>query len=106
MAEQGFLCCYCERRLINEDSHIEHFRPQNDPFVTRSITAIFLLLPEQDSQGRSTPLREPENGWFDEALLVSPLSVDCEERFRFTGDGLIYPAKVDDSGAETTIRNR
>jgi hypothetical protein len=21
MQEQGYLCCYCERRLINEDSH-------------------------------------------------------------------------------------
>lgn len=24
MAEQGDICCYCERRLILDDSHIEH----------------------------------------------------------------------------------
>ncbi|MEM9009171.1 MAG: retron system putative HNH endonuclease [Cyanobacteria bacterium P01_F01_bin.86] len=33
MAEQGYLCCYCERRLVEDDSHIEHFRPQSDPMV-------------------------------------------------------------------------
>lgn len=25
MKEQGYICCYCERRLIDSDSHIEHF---------------------------------------------------------------------------------
>ena len=32
-AEQGALCCYCETRLHEEQSHIEHFRPQCDPAV-------------------------------------------------------------------------
>jgi len=26
--EQGHLCCYCGRRIGPEDSHVEHFRPQ------------------------------------------------------------------------------
>ena len=33
MQEQGYICCYCERRLTEGDSHIEHFRPQSDPAV-------------------------------------------------------------------------
>ena len=33
MKEQGYLCCYCERRLTDDDSHIEHLRPQSDPAV-------------------------------------------------------------------------
>lgn len=33
MLEQGFLCCYCERRLTDDDSHIEHFQPQSNPLV-------------------------------------------------------------------------
>ena len=32
-AEQGGICCYCERELRDEDSHIEHFQPQHDPNV-------------------------------------------------------------------------
>jgi hypothetical protein len=32
MQEQGYLCCYCEQRLDETRSHIEHFQPQyNDP---------------------------------------------------------------------------
>lgn len=30
MAEQGYICCYCERRLTDDDSHIEHLRPQSE----------------------------------------------------------------------------
>jgi len=29
MVEQGYLCCYCERQIDDQDSHIEHFRPQH-----------------------------------------------------------------------------
>jgi uncharacterized protein (TIGR02646 family) len=25
--EQGYLCCYCERRLSTDDFHLEHFKP-------------------------------------------------------------------------------
>lgn len=28
MEEQGYICCYCERRLTDGDSHIEHFQIQ------------------------------------------------------------------------------
>ena len=29
MQEQGAICCYCEKRLALDDSHIEHFNPQS-----------------------------------------------------------------------------
>jgi len=105
MTEQGFMCCYCERRLTDEDSHIEHFRPQNNSLCD-PLDYDNLLCSCQNKIPKGTPRHcgNLKNGWFDEALLVSPLSVGCEERFRFTGDGLIYPAKADDAGAETTIR--
>ena len=28
MTEQGFICCYCGKRVSDADSHIEHFKPQ------------------------------------------------------------------------------
>jgi uncharacterized protein (TIGR02646 family) len=28
LTEQGWVCCYCGRRIEQQDSHIEHFRPQ------------------------------------------------------------------------------
>jgi uncharacterized protein (TIGR02646 family) len=105
MAEQGFLCCYCERRLIDEDSHIEHFRPQSDPLCD-PLDYGNLLCSCQNKIPKGDPRHcgNLKNGWFDEERLVSPFSADCASRFRFTGDGLVYPAKADDDGAEITIR--
>ena len=31
--EQGYICCYCERRLLENDSHIEHFKPKRGRHV-------------------------------------------------------------------------
>ena len=28
ITEQGSICCYCERKLSYDDSHIEHLNPQ------------------------------------------------------------------------------
>ncbi|MGP8336075.1 hypothetical protein, partial [Serratia sp. CY43514] len=43
--------------------------------------------------------------WFDELLTISPLSADCESRFKFTADGEIQPANVNDEGAKESIRH-
>ena len=29
LREQGWVCCYCGRAVGEDDSHIEHFRPQD-----------------------------------------------------------------------------
>ncbi len=29
IAEQGYICCYCEREISDKDSHIEHFKPRS-----------------------------------------------------------------------------
>jgi len=33
LAEQGHICCYCERRLSVGDLHIEHLQPQSSAAV-------------------------------------------------------------------------
>jgi uncharacterized protein (TIGR02646 family) len=104
MAEQGYLCCYCERRLMDDDSHIEHFRPQCDPQVD-PLDYANLLCSCQNRIEKGDPRHcgNLKNGWFDEALLVSPLSDDCAERFAYTGDGKIHPANSGDDSARKTI---
>lgn len=104
MAEQGFICCYCERRLVDDDSHIEHFRPQNDPQCD-PLDYGNLLCSCQDRIVKGNPRHcgNLKNGWFDEELLVSPLSEGCEAKFAYSGDGRIRPAGHGDQGASTTI---
>lgn len=104
MQEQGWLCCYCERRLTDNDSHIEHFRPQSDSTID-SLDYANLLCSCQKRLGKGDPRHcgNLKEDWFDETLLVSPLKADCESRFRYTGDGEISQATPGDEDAEQTI---
>lgn len=104
MAEQGYLCCYCENRLVDDDSHIEHFQPQNDPTID-PLNYANLLCSCQSRIAKGAPRHcgNLKNGWFDEQLLISPLANGCEERFAYSGDGLIRPSDQADESARVTI---
>lgn len=104
MVEQGFICCYCERRLHDDDAHIEHFRPQSDP-ACDALDYANLLCSCQNRIERGAPRHcgNLKEDWFDEQLLVSPLLEGCERQFAFAGDGSIRPANPDDQSAAITI---
>ena len=105
MVEQGYLCCYCERRLLDDDSHIEHFNPQHDPRVDPLVYAnLFCSCQNKTEKGAPRHCGNLKNGWFDEQLLISPLSDDCEEQFAYSGDGKIRPANPMDVSAQVTIK--
>ena len=104
MAEQGYICCYCERQLTDDDSHIEHFRPQSDPAVDPlDFGNLLCSCQNQIKRGEPRHCGNLKEKWFDLNLLVSPLDPDCEKRFAFTGDGVIKPAAEDDQAASETI---
>ncbi len=105
MQEQGFLCCYCEVSVTADDSHIEHFRPRGR-YPTRQLDYDNLLCSCQRelSPGEPRHCGHQKGDWFDENLLVSPLAPNCEERFRFTANGDIFPRRDNDAGAKATIR--
>ncbi|MBV0934797.1 retron system putative HNH endonuclease [Marinobacterium weihaiense] len=103
MQEQGYICCYCERRLSEQDSHIEHFQPQSDAAVDPlDYSNLLCSCQNQLEKGEPRHCGNLKGDWFDEHLLVSPMDSDCEQRFKFTGDGNIYPAP-DDEAADVTI---
>lgn len=104
MSEQGGLCCYCERRLANNDSHIEHFRPQSDPVVDPlDFTNMLCSCQDQLKKGVPRHCGNLKDNWFDDSLLISPLDPSCESRFAFTGDGEISPELSTDIAASETI---
>ena len=103
MKEQGYICCYCERTLTENDSHIEHFKPQNDPGVDPlDFTNMLCSCQKNLPKGADRHCGNLKGGWFDGTLLVSPMNSSCENKFGFKGDGTIY-AIENDSAAETTI---
>ncbi len=105
MAEQGRICCYCERRLTGEDSHIEHFRPQSDPSVDPlDFGNLLCSCQNQIKKGEPRHCGNLKEDWFDQCLLVSPLDPECEHRFAFTGNGEIKSLADHDLAASATIK--
>jgi len=104
MKEQGYICCYCERRLTDDVSHIEHFNPQSNNAVNPLDYANMLCsCQNQLEQGEPRHCGHLKGDWFDNQLLVSPLDPDCEGHFAYTADGKIQPAEKSDDAARLTI---
>ncbi|RMO95430.1 hypothetical protein ALQ33_00348 [Pseudomonas syringae pv. philadelphi] len=104
LREQHFSCCYCGSEIELDNSHIEHFRPQEH----------YLPLALEYSNLHASCLRETQPGnplhcghhksnWFDEALHISPLADDCEQRFRYLPTGKIQSNHPADRPAVTMI---
>lgn len=103
MEEQGFICCYCMNSL-NEANHIEHVRPQsrfpNKMYCWDNLLVSCQRDPEPPAPRHCGTLK---GDWFDENLMISPLDDDCEDHFRFSGDGRIHPIDENDQRAIVTI---
>jgi uncharacterized protein (TIGR02646 family) len=102
--EQGYICCYCEGKLVSEDlqdedsqknySHIEHLRPQSR-FEQLSLDYKNLLVSCQSELMPGEPLHcgNAKGDWFDEEILVSPLQENCADFFEYTLAGEMLPTK-------------
>lgn len=100
LAEQGWVCCYCGRRVTEEDSHIEHFRPQ-ERYGDQALRYENLLASCIRATNPGSPLHcgHAKENQFDEQRMLSPLQNDCEMRFSYALDGQVIPA--DDRAAYT-----
>ncbi|MDM8552082.1 retron system putative HNH endonuclease [Desulfobacterales bacterium HSG2] len=104
LAEQGHICCYCNRLIDETDSHIEHLVPRSQD-SEKELDYNNMLA---SCQRRLKP-KEPrhcgalKDEWYDTALMVSPLQEDCETRFLFIENGDMLPASEADPAAQATI---
>jgi len=102
--EQGAVCCYCGQRIGFEDSHVEHFRPQEHfqalqlDYANLHASCIRQTLP-----GRPLHCGHAKGSDFDNDLAISPLDV-CEARFTYTLDGQIEATDVNDPKASYMVR--
>jgi uncharacterized protein (TIGR02646 family) len=114
LIEQGYLCCYCGRRIDRQSSHIEHFKPRkNYPELALQYDNLLASCPgypeENSASLGSKPIQEhcgqKKGAWYDHNLTVSPLIENCEDYFRYTRDGQILPTQAPSMqfAAQTTI---
>ena len=104
MSEQGYLCCYCESRISIDDSHVEHFRPRRCKERQLDYENLHCSCQRELDAGEPRHCGHRKGSWFDDNLLISPLDEQCDNRFRFTGNGEIFPGCKHDRAASVTIQ--
>ena len=103
MKEQGYICCYCERRLEVGNCHLEHLQPQATGEKQLDYRNMLCSCQRNLQPGEPQHCGNLKGKWFDATLLVSPLDPECESQFRFTAAGEILPDTKDNQAARTTI---
>ena len=106
LTEQGYICCYCEREVAENTSHIEHFKPKdsNQPYVGlqldyNNLHACCNLRPSAVSPN----ICGVKKGATYSTDLISPMEVDCATHFIYAYDGSVR-AVSGDRRATYTIR--
>lgn len=89
--EQGQLCCYCGRSITLADSHIEHFRPQEQrEDLALDFENLLASCIRETEPGAPLHCGHAKGHDFDEARHVSPLDPTCERRFGYLLTGTIF----------------
>jgi uncharacterized protein (TIGR02646 family) len=102
--EQGSVCCYCGRSISLDDSHIEHFKPQ-ERYGMLQLEYSNLHASCLRGQQRTTPRHcgHAKGNGFDETRYIAPVDPDCEQRFMYTLRGAIIPTHSADARAQYMI---
>ena len=97
LEEQGYICCYCNKDISDDDFHIEHFRPQ-ETFERLELEYSNLHASCIKNQPKGSPSHcgDAKSNWFDDKLTLSPLD-DHEISFRYLDDGIVEAGVPDAS---------
>lgn len=102
--EQGFICCYCERRIgiDPESSHIEHLKPKvaYPEFELEYDNLLCSCQPQKVNDEKILTCGHKKDNYYDEHLFVSPLTEKCEQKIRYSSSGEL---KGSDEAADITI---
>jgi len=99
VTEQGYLCCYCGKRIeIDPSTILEHLKCQNN-YAELELCYNNILASCDGGQGDRSGKSKKEKKHFpdhcdakkdDHYLKLTPLDDDCEDRFTYGSDGRIY----------------
>lgn len=94
--EQGFVCCYCERRVAaGESCHIEHLVARSEA-PDRELDYSNLLCSCTATRSAHCGMKKGSR-----PIEVHPLQPDCTSAFRFLADGSIECREGNREGAAT-----
>ncbi|MDR2704201.1 MAG: TIGR02646 family protein [Planctomycetaceae bacterium] len=101
LEEQGYICCFCETEVDGDHGHIAHLKDQQShPCDVLNYNNMLYSCPENERGIPQTCGHRQKN--FN--VPISPLDVDCEERFIYIANGKMFPKNDNDNDANETIR--
>lgn len=104
LKEQGYICCYCGKKIQFDDTIIEHLQSR-DEFPKLQLDYQNLLLSCDGGQrARSKNKSDPpycDSAKGNQEITVTPLQEDCEHRFKCDEEGLILFDAADIEAGKT-----
>ncbi|MGC1246781.1 MAG: retron system putative HNH endonuclease, partial [Spirulinaceae cyanobacterium] len=94
LKEQGYICCYCGRQIGKNTSHIEHLKPRKlYPNLALNYNNMLASCKKETAPKEPQHCGVKKGDWYDENLMISPLSKNCGDFFIYTDDGQMLPSK-------------
>ncbi len=90
--EQGGICCYCNGELLQNNYHIEHFRPKSRPEysgLALDYNNLFVSCQSNLEPGEPRHCGMKKDDWFDEDFTLDPSDEDTESKFTYFPNGKI-----------------
>ncbi len=91
LQEQGYICCYCNRRITARGMKIEHWKPRN-LYPSLQLEYANLLASCLGGEGNPRHLQHCDSHKGDTLITIHPADANhnCELLVKYTGDGEIF----------------
>jgi uncharacterized protein (TIGR02646 family) len=86
LEEQHFICCYCMKRINQNNSHIEHIKPQVR-FPSETLDYSNLLLSCNGISNNKDNCGHRKDDWYNAKDFLTPINPDCEKIFTYSITG-------------------
>lgn len=90
LEEQGYICCYCMKRIDIDSCHLEHFWPKSR-FKDQDMDYRNMLASCEGEIAGADHCGHKKEDWYD-ADMVIPTDDEIEKMFRYALNGKIYSA--------------
>ncbi len=89
LKEQGYICCYCMRRIQINNSHLEHFWPK-DAFPEKDMDYENMLASCEGETIGEDHCGHRKNNYYDKNMII-PTNAMIEQMFHYIINGDILP---------------
>jgi len=92
LREQGYICCYCMQRIRENNSKIEHWKPQTPPFAHLRLDYQNLFIACKGNEGAKKKFQHCDTHKGKDEITINPAdeTKNCEQFVKYRKNGKIY----------------